>query len=336
MTRSSRPELFAQRPVRSDFGRRGEPVINLRRLFLLIALVGLAVGVGIGVNLMTGGEEESSKEIPVIKAEGPLKERPEQPGGLDVPHQDVTVFQKIDGVGGEEGKTSMENLLPPPDTPQPVPQAETPASSAALPDSEADKTALGSSVPPQTESLPPPITSAEPAMGQEKLIEDSKPVVVTKTDEQKQEPAKPLDKKGEEKKETPIKTETIKKTEQPKTVEAAKAEQAIARLPKELFTTGELPASAKGKATSSSESSGKTARIQLASLPDQRAAQDEAKRFQGKHAAALGDISLVAVRADLGSKGIFYRVMSQPLPEARAKEVCATLLKQKASCMVVK
>ncbi len=323
MTRPSRPELFAQRPVRSDFGNRPGPVVNLRRLFLLIALIVLAVGIGVGVNALIGDEEQTNEEVPVIKAEGgPLKERPEQPGGLDVPHQDVTVFEKLESGAEKPDKPVMENLLPPPDTPQPVPEPEKAAETVPP-----DAPVVAPSPAPfaeAAESLPPPITAAE-TKEPEKLIEDSKPVLQNLPKEVKEEP----------KKEASAKVEKV--VSKPK-AETKKAEESVGRLPKELFTTGEVPTAAKLAAEKEAlpKNEGKTARVQLASLPDQATAQSEAKRFQNKYAAFLGGAALTVIRADLGAKGIFYRVMSAPLPETKAKAICADLAKQKASCLVVR
>src|SRR5580658_4513994 len=100
MTNQPPPELFAQRPVQSTFSkdsadrsvrmRRGPPYA-VRRLItvsvlLLIVCGGLYWAFGNRMPAVPG-------EIPTIKAEGSYKQRPQQPGGIEIPHQDVQVYQ---------------------------------------------------------------------------------------------------------------------------------------------------------------------------------------------------------------------------------------------------
>lgn len=350
MIKQSPPELFSQRPVRSDFGRDTGPVINLRRLFILIGLAVLAIGAGIGVNMMNREEEQVPAEVPTIKAEAPLKERPEQPGGLDVPHQDVTVFQQLeDKKGPDPVKGAIEHLLPPPEMPQ-AQAAKTPETVKAEPQNPlVEKVA---SELPKEEDLPPPITAAQPMAKAEKLIEETPSVpekaAAVKTVQDKVEPVKKeavVEKKVEAtvKVESPV-TTTAPKLDKPKSADMAKAETAVARLPKELFVTGEVPSSPakpESKAetiskTDAAPAGGKTVRVQLASFPSEQEAEMQAKKLQAKFASSLGGASLQIVRVDLGAKGIYYRVMSGQVPEAKAKAICADITSQKASCLVAR
>ena len=98
-----------------------------RRLRSGIALVAaLAVFAGIlwyaydwGMGLF------ETADLPVIVADTtPIKSRPEDPGGIEVPNQDVSVLN--DPVP-DPTKPQAERLLPPPETP-PLPQAEAPTS----------------------------------------------------------------------------------------------------------------------------------------------------------------------------------------------------------------
>ena len=80
--------------------------------------------------------------------------------------------------------------------------------------------------------------------------------------------------------------------------------------------------------------SGGSKKVQLASYPDKATAEKEIKRLQSKYAALLGGAKLTIVGADLGSKGMYYRVLSSPMPDSKAKAVCAAIAKQNGSCMV--
>lgn len=66
-------------------------------------------------------------EVPLVLAETtPEKVRPEDPGGLEVRHQDALILNQANG--GTEGQ--VERLLPPPETPLPPPRPAQPAETA--------------------------------------------------------------------------------------------------------------------------------------------------------------------------------------------------------------
>ncbi len=51
----------------------------------------------------------------------------------------------------------------------------------------------------------------------------------------------------------------------------------------------------------------------------------------------LGDLTLAVQRADLGDRGIFYRVRSGPFPNrATAQDLCAQIEAAKLDCLVVR
>ena len=74
-------------------------------------------------------------------------------------------------------------------------------------------------------------------------------------------------------------------------------------------------------------------RIQLASLRSPEAAKDEWARLKREHPDTLGKLTAVAVKADLGDKGVWYRVQTQVFDDAAAADrLCADLKKQKIGC----
>jgi hypothetical protein len=74
-------------------------------------------------------------------------------------------------------------------------------------------------------------------------------------------------------------------------------------------------------------------RIQLAALRTPEAAKDEWARLKREHPELLGKLTAVAVRADLGDKGVWYRVQTQEFDNATAAErLCTDLKKQKVGC----
>ena len=74
-------------------------------------------------------------------------------------------------------------------------------------------------------------------------------------------------------------------------------------------------------------------RIQLASLRSPEAAKEEWARLKREHPDSLGKLTAVAVKADLGDKGVWYRVQTQVFDDAAAADrLCADLKKQKIGC----
>ncbi|HAX92051.1 MAG TPA: hypothetical protein DCY07_07585, partial [Rhodospirillaceae bacterium] len=302
--------MFAQRPVRSDFGRRSStPLLTPRRVLVIFVLLVVAIVGGIMMNVMgSDSSPETQEAIPNIQAEMPIKQRPDDPGGLDIPHQDVTAFQQLDEKNGiPPAADGVEQLLPAPETPQaapaapvaptePAPVAATPEKlPESLPDSTPEKLA--------EENLPPAVTeAAAPAAAPVSPVAAETPKTEAPAKaEVKQPVAAPVAKKVEK---TAVKATTS---------EQAKADAAMARLPKELFTTGEIPVAAAStttaepaaapaavKTATTAPVTGKMASVQLASYPDQTLAQGELKKFQSKYAGVLGGTSLRVVRADLG------------------------------------
>jgi hypothetical protein len=76
--------------------------------------------------------------------------------------------------------------------------------------------------------------------------------------------------------------------------------------------------------------------VQLASVKDEAAAKAEWKKMQAAHS-VLAPLPLHIERADLGAKGVFYRIQGGPVIEAEAKQICQAIQSKKpGGCLVVK
>jgi hypothetical protein len=59
--------------------------------------------------------------------------------------------------------------------------------------------------------------------------------------------------------------------------------------------------------------------------------------MQKAHPDLLDDMRLTVQRADLGDKGVYFRIQAGPLPDrTTAEDVCAELKAAKQPCLVVK
>lgn len=77
-------------------------------------------------------------------------------------------------------------------------------------------------------------------------------------------------------------------------------------------------------------------RIQLVSMPSEAAAWDAWKRISGKYSAQVTGLTAMVESADLGTKGMFYRVQTGPFTTvAAAQERCTAMKAAGLDCLVV-
>ncbi len=77
--------------------------------------------------------------------------------------------------------------------------------------------------------------------------------------------------------------------------------------------------------------------LQLASVKSEQAARGEWARLQKSHAEILGDMDLKVHSADLGDRGVFYRIQTGPFPnQATAEDLCWQLRAEKQDCLVIR
>lgn len=343
------PELFAQRPVRSSYpSSKGAFAVTKRRVILIGGLAVILLGSILLVDqiVSSGGSDDSM--IPLISASsGPVKERPEQPGGIDIPHRDVAVFEQL-----EDGKTdesaTVEQLLGQGEAPAlPDGDAMAPPVEGAVESLDAE---LGET------ALPPAVTEAQ--MDPEQMMQESVQALMEseKAQAAAQEVEQTLTPEQQAVKESVQKAEEAMKIEPPKEVApvpavkeaapkpvaaevkkevkkevkpAVKAPQAPERLPSELFTTGEVPKQV-------ASSTGVMRRMQLGSFKSEDMARAALGKIEKQHGGLLQGVSLDVVRADLGAKGVYYRVVSAPLDSGQAKAICESLQAQKAGCLLIR
>jgi hypothetical protein len=75
--------------------------------------------------------------------------------------------------------------------------------------------------------------------------------------------------------------------------------------------------------------------VQVSSQRDEQAAWKVWKKLQARHGKLLGNSEAVVVRADLGTKGVFYRLRINALPDQQdAAALCQRLKRAGTSCFV--
>tara|TARA_B100001057_G_scaffold497235_1_gene600828 strand:- start:1682 stop:2539 length:858 start_codon:yes stop_codon:yes gene_type:complete len=76
--------------------------------------------------------------------------------------------------------------------------------------------------------------------------------------------------------------------------------------------------------------------IQLAAFRNAKRATEMAKILSQKHKSRLKDVDLRTMRVDNGSNGIFYRIVSVPLPRQDADKMCSILRRSGQDCFLRK
>ncbi len=77
--------------------------------------------------------------------------------------------------------------------------------------------------------------------------------------------------------------------------------------------------------------------VQLASVKSDEGARKEWKRLRKANSELFADLALDVQRADLGDRGIFYRIRTGPFPNrATAQDMCGQIKAAKLGCLVVR
>jgi cell division septation protein DedD len=275
----------------------------IRGGFGILALAGFAGVLWYAYEWGLGGGETVG--LPTVQAEaGPEKEKPSDPGGLQVPYQDQLVLNQ-----GEAGATAprIERLLPPPEAPLPLPELaeiapsyDEPVDAAPLEGEIGLPTGEAGALQPAGEPTGEPAETAAEVQAAETVPE----LPAAPSAQAAQDVAGSQGQAGE-------------------TQSAA------------TQATSTQAATTPAATTPASQAAGDFA-VQLVSLKDSGAAQREWSRLQGVFPQLLGDKSLLLQSAEVAGLGKVYRLRAGPYAtRAKAAKVCAQLKSKQQDCLVV-
>jgi len=304
-------------PIRTGSSWRG------KFLGALVAIAAVAGFAGIAWYATNQGQKNSATVVPVIQADGsPVKVLPEKPGGMKVPNQDKLIYLQI---SPDAKKPDKERMLP--ETEKPMAKPKPP---------EAEKTPKAATESKATEVTqapiePPKMAAPDASADKAKAVEDAKAKV--------EETAK----KATEEKKPALDRDALTAA----AAAAAKSGQGEGATdenkPKEAAKEAVGPASGQvAKLTPAEEAKDAIAasggyRVQLGSSKLKDRAEAEAKRLNKLHASILGDAKVAAVRADLGERGVYYRLWAGPFAERGAADaLCDKLKARKQGCLTIK
>ena len=320
-----RSDTLAFEPV-----QRRSPKRRIGRTLIILVLL---VGAGAGAWARWGDQLRlaPTDEIPVVRADAaPIKVKPDQPGGLDIPNRDKLVYDRLESL---PPPPRAENLLPRPEAPL-LPPSARPNAPASAPAGRPAAAAPAKNAEAKTPEPPKPPKRPKPrAADNVPKIERPKPVKVAVVKKPLPPPAPPAIKAEPKAAAAPPAkpVASVRKS-------AAPAPPPIKFEPKVAAATPAKPvASVRKSAAPAAGSAGNGYRVQLAALRSNQDARREWTRLRTRHSNLLGRLRHSVVRADLGAKGIYYRLRAGPLEnKAAARTLCGELTKIKVGCLVVR
>lgn len=244
----------------------------------LVLIVAFGSFVSLAIYAYKSGQSTTADgELLVIEADkSPMKEKPADPGGMEFPNQDKTIYETFSATGSTPPQ--VERVLPTPEEPIDK-NADSEASSWIN-----EKVSNG--------AVAENVFAPKPA----------EPKVISVTEE--------LGKQAVA--EAPAKTVEITKVpEETKKAAPVVVKEAVSKKPAATASTGKELA-------------------QLGAYRSEADARAEFAKIQKKHSVLTGLTPLIN-RADLGDKGVFYRLR---IATSDAKKLCEKLSGQ--ACMVVK
>jgi hypothetical protein len=262
---------------------------------VLVTIGGLATAGWFGFK--TWRARGSEGLAPVIQAEaGPTRVRPEQPGGLVIPHQDRLVLHDLNGGGAS---ISAESLLPPPEEPLPRPQVALAVAEVATP---AYAPAAGAPADEPVTAAPAQVAAviAAPPVPEPSTVAEIEPEVEV--------PAAAV----------PVVEQVAQANEPPP--------ELVTRPAAEATPTPEFVSVA---------SLMRAHRIQLAAVDSEESARRAWLRYQGLYQDVLGDLSLLVQQVEVNNR-TYFRVQGGPLEAGNAGQICQAIKSRGADCLVVR
>ncbi|AMW35209.1 SPOR domain-containing protein [Haematospirillum jordaniae] len=293
----------------ADDSRRG------RGLLLAAFLIGIAIVGSAGVYMARSNTSGTDGRItaPTILAEtNPYKVRPADPGGLQVPNQDKLVYDRLSS--GTVRSSGVEKLLPEPVEPVSPSQVERmPSILGGANNSQP--------VPAVTPDISPPSAIKSNATNTKQLI-PLPDVPAGKIVADVPVPVPPVQ-------QAPVVATPPATVNAPVMGERAPVEKNLVA-PSNERTLTDKSAPVRPGVTGGSYA------VQLAALRDEASVRKTWENLKAKHPQQLASLSMSIERADLGQKGIYYRLRATGLSsEADARRLCAELSKHKVGCLFV-
>lgn len=252
-------------------------------------------------------------ELTLVEADKtPMKEKPLNPGGMKFPHQDKTIFNAVSNGGAT---ATPERVAPVPE--EPVSREQLAGAAASGEPSTWVNPQVAQA--PAAEPKEPAATATENVAL--KPVQPAVPSAAAPVQPITSQPSAPV---------------TAQSNGQPASAAPAAVELAEKETPapvaKKEPVKAAAPASAPVKKEAPKPVAAGSGTIQLGAFKSEAEARAEWSKMTRK-APELSGLSPNVLRADLGAKGVFYRLRASV---ADAKSTCASLSAKGQACIVVK
>ena len=305
MAEWERPSLSSGSNPRASKARSAKP--HRLRWAIVAAAVVATVGFGwASWSAYKAGGPSGGGIVPFLKADSePTRIRPDNPGGMPIPNQDKAIYDKLDPPRAPP--KGVERLLPPPESPVSRP----PAVAAKVPE-EPEPAGAKPSIPSLSET-------GQPAARDVGTAAIKAPV--------EPEPPSPPP--------SVAAPSPFTKLEAPPAPPKSTAKPAPAPREQTASVSPSSPPPAP-KAEPKVPAAG-SLRVQLGAVGSEDAAHKEWERIRRANSDLLGAMSPAIVRADLGAKGVVYRIQAGPVAGAdAAADLCAKLKTRNVGCFVAR
>lgn len=289
-----------------------------------------------------GGDTVDENDVELIKADKtPMKEAPANPGGMQIPNQDKTVYGLISGT---PEKPVVERILPAPE--EPIARGNNGGTTTWMSDSAKNKTVAEDATKTAPTSVAP--TPTPTAVGSA-ITPSPTPTPAPTAPKEQFNPAKAHSDTVAKPSSAPI---PAMPTPTPSPVPTPTPSPSVAKTPSQAIVPKPTPTPAavvsddsddvedsqesKPKATKASAPPAGV-RVQLGAYKSQVEAESNWTKIAREFADEVKDKQHYVLRADLGDKGIFYRLQLAPFDNSEAADqFCIDFVSAGQGCIATK
>ena len=277
---------------------------------ILITMIVMTGGVTIAWYSYNAGVKEGSEgAAPLLKPTGPMKVAPDSPGGTQIPHKDITIYQSLN----ENSKESkVERILPPPEQPMTPPSAApAPGTGGGTGDGASENSRVRSAdvAPGATPPSAPPVMGAPETPSARSLIPPSAPPAASPKDQQLALNTPDAKKPAAASVEREVRAAPVKPAPTPAPTPAP--EPKVASLPAGAY------------------------KVQIGSVSSEEQASRLWNVQSGKSGGLLDKLSMNVEKTVIKGKA-YYRIQAGPLRDAdAARKLCDDLKQRQIGCFVV-
>lgn len=291
------------------------------RVAVSAVVIALLVLAGVFWQGYPDGGDGGDSAVPIIRADADgFKVEPADPGGMQVSHRDSTVFGAMDGQEGE-----VENLL------------DEEGEEEALPRSQLFAGLNTDDIPPQ----PKAVVNEEGGLAEDKMahassVQEKEPKDIPDL----LEPHEMRDTALDDIQGKAVQGGAFAPVAEQKATQPAPKIAVVAPAPvsKPVKNTA-VPESVSSPSQIEPAAGGPTAGsfyVQLGSVKSSEGAENEWKKIRSKYSSELSGYSHRVQRADLGGKGVFYRIQAGPVSKESASSTCRSIQQlTPGGCLVV-